>query len=207
MSTRSFKRSRTHVDGRCTSATQGNQLGRDICPNGHPVIFDQIRVSISGLRIWQKKRGHCTRTILSALCACELEVTVPVDGVTTENDLMVACSALNDLHPQQHALPAPVAPAPVAPAPVPPAPVAPAPVAPVLVALSPVDSADDFEALLNSDFLGDSNFDFSVALEDDFETLLAQVTPPVPELDHVPCPLEGCGIGDCYHCYGVLGLV
>ena len=112
MSKRSSKRMRMqeepHVDGRCTSATQGNQLRRDRCPNETLVEFSQNRVPIPGLREWQKKRSRCTRIMMTASCECRLEVTVPVDGETPENQRMVALRALDDIHPQRPALPAPV---------------------------------------------------------------------------------------------------
>jgi hypothetical protein len=207
MPTRSLKRKRTqekpHVDGRCTSATQGNQLGLDRCLGNFKIHFSQTREPIAGLQKWQRQRGRCTRVMMTAQCACRLSVTIPVDGMTPQLDHFVACRALNELHPQQPALPDPVVPVLVCPVPV-----------ALLDPDFPVDSEDASVALLDSEFPVDSengsvsflDSDFPVDFEDDFLALPAQDTLPFPEPDRVPCPLDGCGIGDCYHCFGILGL-
>lgn len=203
MSRRQLKRPRSkndyHVDHRFTTATQGNmQLYR--CENDTPVTFNGRRIKIDNLKSWQRLKGKCSQTQLTASCSCGYQVTMLVQGVSPESEHLQVLEALRQQHnapPEPIPVVMPVvipALAPVvAPAPVPV--VAPVPVPVVAPVPESVEAPVPEPTNLSiSEFVfGDLDFDdINFSEFDDFVANLA-------------CSKGDCGDLDCFVCYGLGG--
>jgi len=202
---RQLKRPRPDgTDRRFTSANQGNQLGRDQCPQGYLVIYGQLRKKKPvGLPVWRKgkDKGSHTSLYMTASCECALTATILVSDKCTDTGCqIIALEALSNLH-----LPtvAPVVPAPMAPE----ALLGPADDPEAL--LGPVDDleallgpADDPEALLGPA----DDPEALLGPVDDLEALLGPADDPEALLGpaDVHASPFGCSNPYCYRCFGVL---